>query len=306
MRLSEWRKTAPTKESISSRVLAVVRPVLVDLGAEADAECWVVWGDDPESRYSILAPTAAGLGTVAVRLTGAEGTRATAKLTRWSKLSVSELSVEASGGHRLVAVQVESLILKGVDAEADRICDFVLGLIAGIDGRNTGPMPIAIVQGAAVGAGVVLTGVGTEAAAIPPASPGPSLEEIADGSMQPSRPSISGPAAPKAVPSAPRAASKAAPKPAAKRAALALVPAPTPAPASHVPAPAIPVEPAAPAKPIADRAAAVQHREQVPTPPTEPAREGPESDVDRSEWVGPHPIEEPPAREPNRPRPWAP
>ena len=67
MRLSEWRKTAPNKESMSNRVLAVLRPVLVDLGADSDAECWVYWGDDPEQRYTVLAPTVAGLVTVAVR-----------------------------------------------------------------------------------------------------------------------------------------------------------------------------------------------------------------------------------------------
>jgi len=108
MRLGEWRKAAPTKESMSTKVLAVLRPVLVDLGADADAECWVAWGDDPESRYSILSPTVAGLITMAVRITGPDGPRATAKLVRWSKVAVSELSVEASGGHRIVAVQVEN------------------------------------------------------------------------------------------------------------------------------------------------------------------------------------------------------
>ena len=127
MRLGEWRKTAPSKDSLSTRVLGVVRPVLVDLGADSDAECWVAWGDDPESRYSILAPTVAGLISMAVRLTGPDGPRATAKLVRWSKVAVSELGVEASGGHRIVAVQAESLVLKGIDDEADRICEFVRG-----------------------------------------------------------------------------------------------------------------------------------------------------------------------------------
>jgi len=61
MRLSEWQKTAPSEDSLSSRVLAILKPVLVDMGAEADADCWVCWGDDPEMRYSILAPTIAGL-----------------------------------------------------------------------------------------------------------------------------------------------------------------------------------------------------------------------------------------------------
>ncbi|HJX68117.1 MAG TPA: hypothetical protein VJ258_05270, partial [Candidatus Limnocylindrales bacterium] len=147
MRLSEWRKAAPTRDSMSNRVMAVLNPVLHDLGADPNPESWVVWGDDPELRYAVLAPTPAGLISVAVRLTGPEaGPRATAKLVRWSKLSVSELAVEASGGHRIVGVQVEGQVLKGLDQEADRICEFVRGLIAGIDGRAPQAIPVALVQ----------------------------------------------------------------------------------------------------------------------------------------------------------------
>lgn len=137
MRLSEWREKAPLPEAASDRVMAVVQPLLVDLGARADAECWVVWGEDPGMKYSILSSSLAGLITVAVRpIGGEEGPRATAKLVRWSKLNVSELSVEASGGHRIVAVQVDSHVLKGFDDEADRICEFVRGLVAGIENRS--------------------------------------------------------------------------------------------------------------------------------------------------------------------------
>ena len=121
MLLSEWKKTAPNRECMSSKVLAVLRPVLADLGAEGDPDSWVLWGDDPEFRYSVLAPTPAGLIVVGLRLGGADGPRANGKLVRWSKVQVSELSVEASGGHRIVAVQVEGQVLKGVDEEADRI-----------------------------------------------------------------------------------------------------------------------------------------------------------------------------------------
>src|ERR1035437_8235036 len=155
MRLGEWRKAAPNKDSMNSRVLAILRPVLIDLGTDADAECWVAWGEDPESRCSVLAPTAAGLITVAIRPTGPDGARATGKLIRWTKLSVSELSIESSAGHRLDAVQVESHVLKGIDTEADRICEFVRGLIASIDGRNPTMIPVAVMPriGAAGAAG---------------------------------------------------------------------------------------------------------------------------------------------------------
>jgi hypothetical protein len=137
MLLSEWRKTAPNRECMSNKVVAVLKPVLADLGAAGDPACWVLWGEDPEFRYSVMAPTPAGLVTVAVRVNGAgaEGPRATGKLIRWGKLQVSDLAVESADGHRLVAIQIEGQVLKGIDDEADRICDFVLGLLAAVDGR---------------------------------------------------------------------------------------------------------------------------------------------------------------------------
>jgi hypothetical protein len=297
MRLSEWRKTAPSKESLSNSVLAILRPVLVDMGAEADAHCWVCWGDDPDFRYSILAPTIAGLVTVAIRFSGPDGARATAKLVRWSKVSVSELSIEASDGHRIVAVQVESLVLKGVDDEADRICEFVLELIAGVENRIPQPISIAAMQSAgAVGAA--------------PATPveAPHTAALVDG------PAASPPKAPavaKAAPATPRAATRSAPKPkpAPKPAALIPMPVPTYAPTA-VPGPMSP-EPDAPAKPfaptpIADRAAAAQRGDQPGSGSSVPTSERPGQDADPAEWIGPHTIEEPPGTEPDRPRRWTP
>lgn len=304
MRLGEWRKTAPNKESMSTRVLGVLRPVLVDLGAESDPECWAAWGDDPESRYSILAPTVAGLITMAVRIAGPDGPRATAKLVRWSKVSVSELSVEASDGHRIVAVQVESLVLKGVDGEADRICEFVRGLLAGIDGRSQTPIPIALVQAAAA-MGTVVTLPTSDHNAVGASAPGPSKAPAkrADGASEPSSGANPvGRAKPTPVTGPAKPATKQSPKIAAKPAALALVPLPTPEVASE-PAPATTASAPPPPTPIAARAAAAQHPEHPATPPG-PASE-PEPEPDRSEWVGPHPIEGP-AREPVKPRPWKP
>ena len=164
MLLSEWRKSAPNRESLSTKILAVLEPVLEDLGADGDPSCWVLWGEDPEIRYSVMAPTPAGLITVVVRVGGSsEGPRATGKLVRWGKLQVSELAVESADGHRLVAVQVEGQVLKGMDAEADSICEFVRGLLAGIDGRAY-----------AVGGAIVEASVPRVAAAKPaPAKPAP-------------------------------------------------------------------------------------------------------------------------------------
>jgi hypothetical protein len=312
MRVGEWRKAAPNKESMSNAVLAILRPVLVDLGAEADAECWVVWGEDPESRYSVLAPTGAGLVTVAVRLNGPDGPRATAKLVRWSKLSVSELGIESSGGHRLVAVQVESHVLKGIDTDADRICEFVRGLIAAIDGRGSTMIPVAAIPGVAVVARKAgLSGVDAVAAAATmdededPGAAKPAAKLRAEGAGQPVP--IVAPGT-KAAPSAPKAAAKPA-KPAGKNGekpgGLALVPPGKPAatsPAGQAAGPGgVPGQPVP--TPIAARAAAAHHPEPA-APKTPPPPPPPEPD--RSEWIGPHPIEETSGHEPAKPRPWKP
>jgi len=136
MQLGEWRKTAPNRDCMSNAVLNALKPVLSDLGAPADPECWVEWGDDPEFRYSVMVPTRAGLISAAVRLNAGSEPRVTGKLIRWTRLQASELSVESSGGHRIVAVQVEGQVLKGTDADADRVCEFVRGLVAAMDGRD--------------------------------------------------------------------------------------------------------------------------------------------------------------------------
>jgi hypothetical protein len=271
----------------------------------------VVWGDDPGLRYAVLSPTPAGLVSAAVRLTGPEeGPRATAKLVRWSKLSVSELAVEASGGHRLVAVQVEGQVLKGLDQEADRICEFVLGLIAGIDGRAPQATPVALVQ-----AGSGRVGAARRIAVSRTAA-------TAGGSK------------PKAPPKSPAVAKPKAPPKAANPKVLHAVPAArTPSqPAARLGIPATTARPSAlpePAKaparlnPIAARAATRRPRPHpdegagvgapgsahAPDSPGAPdmSPAGPKPvEPDRSAWIGPHPIEEAPSREPNRPRPWIP
>jgi hypothetical protein len=325
MRLSEWRKAAPTRDSMSNRVMAVLNPVLHDLGADPDPESWVVWGDDPELRYAVLAPTPAGLISVAVRLTGPEaGPRATAKLVRWSKLSVSELAVEASGGHRIVGVQVEGQVLKGLDQEADRICEFVRGLIAGIDGRAPQAIPVALVQ---AGPGRVRAAKRIAVSSAAATAVG-SKPKARPKSLALAKPKATAPKRLHAVPAArTRTASLAVQRAAdwtpSQPALRPGIPATT-APPSALPGPAAP--PARP-KPIAARAAARRPRSQpdegagvdapgaahgpaapgAPNAPDESSagRKPVAPEPDRSEWIGPHPIEEAPSREPNRPR-WTP
>jgi hypothetical protein len=314
--------------------MAVLNPVLHDLGADPDPESWVVWGDDPGLRYAVLAPTPAGLISVAVRLTGPEeGPRATAKLVRWSKLSVSELSVEASGGHRIVGVQVEGQVLKGLDQEADRICEFVRGLIAGIDGRAPQAIPVAVVQ---AGPGrvraakrIAVSSTAATAVGSKPKAPPKSLALAKPKTPPKAPPKATNPKRLHAVPSARTGTASSAVQRAAdwtpSRPAL-----PPGIPATTARPSALPGPAAAPArpKPIAARAATrrlrshpdqgagvdapgAAHAPDAPGAPDAPdkspaGRKPVEPEPDRSEWIGPHPIEEAPSREPNRPRPWTP
>jgi hypothetical protein len=139
MRLSEWRASAPAREAVAAKVAAVVDPVLASLGADADPHCWIAWGDDPASRFTVFVPTEPGLivGFVRVNVPG-DGPRASSKLVRWSRVSIGELSVDTQAGHRMLSFQLESQVLRGVDADADRAAAFALRVIAAIDGR---PMP---------------------------------------------------------------------------------------------------------------------------------------------------------------------
>jgi hypothetical protein len=136
MRLSEWRKAAPSKEAGGPKVGALVDPVLAALGADDDPHGWVAWGDEPGVRYTILVPTAAGLITCFVRVNvPSEGARVSAKLVRWNRVQSGELAVETSAGHRLVSFQVEGNVLQGADETADRIAGFALEVFAAVDGR---------------------------------------------------------------------------------------------------------------------------------------------------------------------------
>lgn len=295
MRLSEWRMTAPNKESMSDRVLAVLRCVLVDLGSEPDPECWVAWGDDPESRYSVLASTVAGLVTVVVRPADPEGPRATAKLIRWSKVSVTELGVEASGDRRIVGVQVESFVLKGVDEEADRICEFVRGLIAGIENRGTAPVSFIQASGlptASIVALVPVADLGDEP------EPESELEPEPEPELEPAQVAADTEDA--------ESAPDASPNPAAIASAKVV---PIGSKAASRP-PARPADPVAPTS-IARRAGSTKAGDPAPAPkrpapvaPVAPATDSAERQPGREAWIGPHPIEDPVP--PPKPRPWMP
>jgi hypothetical protein len=266
MRLSGWRKTAPAAQSMKGEVLAILPPVLANLGAEADPECWVAWGDDPHVRYSVLVPTMAGLAVAAVRPAGPQGAaRISAKLIRWSKLAISELAIDSTGGHRIVAVQVDAIVLKGVDDEVDRICEFVRGLIAEVDDRNSGRIPAAVreAQVRTVAAPDVETVAGTGIALA-----GAAVAPLAEPETEP-------------VPE----------------------PEPEPEPPEAEPEPE-PPEPA-PEPPEAEPDPPEPEPEPAALPPAS-GQADPEVVVDRSRWVPPHPIEATAPRKSRRPRSWKP
>lgn len=143
MRLREWRDAAPRKDSMGPKVLTVIDGTLDLLGSEPDPDCWVVWGDDPAVRYTILVPVDAGLLSVNVRVNvPGEGPRAQGKLVRWNRVQSGELSVEMQGGHRLINFQIENNVLRGKDEEAEVLSEFVMICYDAIDGRSATPQVV--------------------------------------------------------------------------------------------------------------------------------------------------------------------
>lgn len=147
MRLSEWQARTPHRESMAEKVLGPAREALALLGADDDPECWIVWGDDPQARWTLLVPTSAGLLQVGVRVNvPGEGPRSAGKLTRWHRVQIGELAVEIQGGHRLLTFQVENQLLHGADAEADAVAAFVERLFAAMDGRTLPPKTPDVIE----------------------------------------------------------------------------------------------------------------------------------------------------------------
>ncbi len=147
MRLSEWQARTTHRDSMADKVLVPARDALALLGAERDPECWIVWGDDPGARWTMLVPAAAGLIQVNVRVNvPGEGPRSAGKLIRWHRVQIGELSAEVQGGHRLMTFQVESQLLHGADAEADAAAAFVESLFAAMDGRTPPARPPDVIE----------------------------------------------------------------------------------------------------------------------------------------------------------------
>jgi hypothetical protein len=136
MLLSHWRAEGSHPSAMTPKVDAVLEPVLVGLGAGTDPDCWVTWGDEP-TRWSLMAPTSAGLVFAHVRVSAPqEGPRASGKLVRWSRVQIGDYSIEVQAGHRLLSFQVEGQVLRGVDDECDPLSSFILRLLATLDAQQ--------------------------------------------------------------------------------------------------------------------------------------------------------------------------
>jgi len=140
MRLTEWQSRSPNRDSTAPKVITSATEALALLGAGRDPDCWIAWGDDPSTRYTILALAPSGLAVVNVRVNvPGEGPRAAGKLVRWHRVQIGELSVEIQGLNRLITFQLESQLLRGANDEADQVAAFVDTVFAAIDGRWTAP-----------------------------------------------------------------------------------------------------------------------------------------------------------------------
>jgi hypothetical protein len=142
MRLSDWGAAAPIPEAAGPKVLAIAQAVLATLGATTESDCWVSWGEDPASRWALLAPTPAGLIHAHIRVNvPQEGPRAAGKLVRWSRVQLGEVAVEVQGAHRIISATLEDVVMRGADADADAISAFLQVVLAAIDGR---PLPALV------------------------------------------------------------------------------------------------------------------------------------------------------------------
>jgi hypothetical protein len=149
MRLSDWQATLRGQKLMTGKVAIAYESALALFGEGPDSDAFVAWGDDPDVHYSLLVIGAPGLIVVVVRVNvPLEGPRASAKVVRWGRVAIGELSVEVQRGHKQATAQIDNYILKGMDEEADRIGAFVGHLLMRIDGRS-GPAPTPQARAAA-------------------------------------------------------------------------------------------------------------------------------------------------------------
>ena len=128
MRLSEWRAKAPAREALGPKVMAVLGPVLGVLGVEDDPQVWVLWGEDPSTKFSIYAPTLGGLAIVVVRPNRGASAPGQSRRSSVGRASRSASSRSRPRAHRMISFQVDAAVLRGADAVADAIGRFALSV----------------------------------------------------------------------------------------------------------------------------------------------------------------------------------
>ncbi|MCP6769890.1 hypothetical protein NL529_34090, partial [Klebsiella pneumoniae] len=77
------------------------------------------------------------------------------KLIRWNRVQTGELAVEVQGGHRMLNFQVEGIVVRGTDSEAEVLSEFVLIMYDGMDGRSA----VIVAGSAPTAAGPIVTPV---------------------------------------------------------------------------------------------------------------------------------------------------
>ncbi len=144
MRLSEFAAASKVPAAVSPKVLAAVLPVLAAIGAGEDPVGWLAADDDPASRWAYIAPLPAGLVTCHVRVNvPGEGPRASARLVRWPRVQIGELSIESGGGNRrIVSFVIDGRVVRAADAEGDAVASFAHAVLDAMDGRP-GFSPVA-------------------------------------------------------------------------------------------------------------------------------------------------------------------
>jgi hypothetical protein len=139
MRLSDFVAASKVPAAVAPKVLAAVTPVLASIGAGEDPVGWLATDDDPAARWSFLAPLPAGLVTCHVRVNvPGEGPRASARLVRWARVQVGELTVESGGGNRrIVSLVIDGRVVRAADADGDAVAAFAHAVFDAMDGRSS-------------------------------------------------------------------------------------------------------------------------------------------------------------------------
>jgi hypothetical protein len=144
MRLGEWEESAPVPGALAPRVVEAIRKVVTPLAGDPDPDLWIAWGEDPGVRFTLFVPLRVGLLVAAVRVSvPGEGPWVSAKVVRWSRVQMGEVALEGGSGHRLASFQLEGTVIRGVDAEADRIAAFARRVLAAMEGEWDAATPPA-------------------------------------------------------------------------------------------------------------------------------------------------------------------